>query len=201
MRIKQLVVLGAALTIGLVMMASNAGSVGPATVLKADTLAGVTGPYVGSANPIRGVNGGGIPWDIAEGKAVLSADGHLVVKVEGLVLATTGTNPVTTFRGLVSCQTIVDGAAAVVNVPTDAFPASTAGESRKSSTSRTATSTRSPIVRSPCIPVPRSLRELPTRRTGAAAADEAHEHDERGPREDRRDPGHALVVRRDHFRQ
>ena len=130
MRIKQLVVLGAALAIGFVMMAPGAGSVGPATVLKADTLAGVTGPYVGSANPIRGVNGGGIPWDIAEGKVVLSADGHLEVKVEGLVLATTGTNPVTAFRGLVSCQTIVDGAAAVVNAPTDAFPASTTGDSK-----------------------------------------------------------------------
>jgi hypothetical protein len=129
MRIKRLVV-GAVLTIGFVMMASNAGSVGPATVLQADTLAGVTGPYVGSANQIRGVNGGGIPWDITEGKAELTADGHLEVKVEGLVLATTGTNPVTTFRGLVSCQTIVDGAAAVVNVPTDAFPASATGDSK-----------------------------------------------------------------------
>jgi hypothetical protein len=146
MRIKQLVVLGAALTIGLVMMASNAGSVGPATVLKADTLAGVTGPYVGSANPIRGVNGGGIPWDIAEGKAVLSADGHLVVKVEGLVLATTGTNPVTTFRGLVSCQTIVDGAAAVVNVPTDAFPASTAGDAKIEATVTLPSPCFAPIV-------------------------------------------------------
>jgi hypothetical protein len=146
MRIKQLVVLGAALTIGLLMMASNAGSVGPATVLKADTLAGVTGPYVGSANPIRGVNGGGIPWDIAEGKAVLSADGHLVVKVEGLVLATTGTNPVTTFRGLVSCQTIVDGAAAVVNVPTDAFPASTAGDAKIEATVTLPSPCFAPIV-------------------------------------------------------
>jgi hypothetical protein len=146
MRIKQLVVLGAALTIGLVMMASNAGSVGPATVLKAETLAGVTGPYVGSANPIRGVNGGGIPWDIAEGKAVLSADGHLVVKVEGLVLATTGTNPVTTFRGLVSCQTIVAGAAAVVNVPTDAFPASTAGDAKIEATVTLPSPCFAPIV-------------------------------------------------------
>jgi hypothetical protein len=130
MRIKQVVVLGAVLTIGLVMTASSAGSVDSATVLKAETLAGVTGPYVGSANPIRGVNGGGVPWDIAEGKAVLSADGNLEVKVEGLVLTATGTNPVTTFRGLVSCQTIVDGAAAVVNVPTDTFPATTTGDSK-----------------------------------------------------------------------
>jgi hypothetical protein len=96
------------------MMASSAGSAGPATFLKADTLAGVTGPYVGATNPIRGVNGGGIPWNIAEGKAVLTADGRLEVKVEGLVLATTGTDTVTSFRAIVSCQTIVDGAAAVV---------------------------------------------------------------------------------------
>ena len=130
MRIRNVVVLTVSLIVGLVVMASGAGSADPATVLKADTLAGVTGPYVGTANPIRGVNGGGIPWDIAKGKAVLTADGHLEVKVEGLVLATTGTNPVPTFRGLVSCQTIVDGAAAVVNVPTDAFPATTTGDSK-----------------------------------------------------------------------
>ena len=146
MRIKQVVVLGAVLTIGLVMTASSAGSVDPATVLKAETLARVTGPYVGSANPIRGVNGGGVPWDIAEGKAVLSADGHLVVKVEGLVLTATGTNPVTTFRGLVSCQTIVDGAAAVVNVSTDAFPASTTGDSKIEATVTLPSPCFAPIV-------------------------------------------------------
>jgi len=146
MRIKQVVVLGAALTIGLVMTASSAGSVDPATVLKAETLAGVTGPYVGSANPIRSVNGGGVPWDIAEGKAVLSADGHLAVKVEGLVLTATGTNPVTTFRGLVSCQTIVDGATAVVNVSTDAFPATTTGDSKIEATVTLPSPCFAPIV-------------------------------------------------------
>jgi hypothetical protein len=68
MRIKQVVVLGAVLTIGLVMTASSAGSVDPATVLKAETLAGVTGPYVGSANPIRSVNGGGVPGTSPKGR-------------------------------------------------------------------------------------------------------------------------------------
>jgi hypothetical protein len=77
---------------------------------------------------------------------VLSADGHLVVKVEGLVLATTGTNPVTTFRGLVSCQTIVAGAAAVVNVPTDAFPASTAGDAKIEATVTLPSPCFAPIV-------------------------------------------------------
>jgi hypothetical protein len=146
MRIRKWVVLGASLVIGLVITASSAGSAGPATVLKADTLAGVTGPYVGSANPIRGVNGGGIPWDIAEGKAVLTADGHLEVKVEGLVLATTGTNPITTFRGLVSCQTIVDGAATVMNVSTAPFPATTAGDSKIEATVSLPSPCFAPIV-------------------------------------------------------
>jgi hypothetical protein len=121
----------AVLALGVVGIVSTAGSAEPATVLKASTMVGVTGPYVGTANPIRGVNGGGVPWNISKAKAVLLADGHLEVKLEGLVLATTGTNPVTTFRGLVSCQTIDGaGAAAVTNVSTDPFPATTAGNSR-----------------------------------------------------------------------
>ncbi len=35
---------------------------GPPTILKFDTMVPVTGPYVGPANPIRGVPGGGLPW-------------------------------------------------------------------------------------------------------------------------------------------
>jgi hypothetical protein len=130
MRIAKIAVLGASLMVGLVVTASGAGSAGTATILKAGTLAGVSGPYVGAPNPIRGVVGGGIPWDIGEGKVVLAADGRLEVKVEGLVLATTGANPVTSFRAIVSCQTIVGGAAAVTNVSTDPFPATTTGDSK-----------------------------------------------------------------------
>ena len=130
MRISKIAVLGALSLVGLLMTASGAGSAGTATILKADTLAGVSGPYVGTPNPIRGVNGGGIPWDIAEGKVVLGADGSLEVKVEGLVLATSGANPVSTFRAIVSCQTIVAGAAVVTNVSTGTFPATTTGDSK-----------------------------------------------------------------------
>ena len=130
MRISKIVVLGASLMVGLLVTASGAGSAGSATILKAETLAGVSGPYVGATNPIRGVNGGGLPWDIAEGKVVLAADGSLEIKVDGLVLATTGTNPVGSFRAIVSCQTVVDGAAAVTNVSTDPFPATTTGDSK-----------------------------------------------------------------------
>ena len=130
MRMSKIAVLGAALMVGLVVTASGAGSAGPATILKADMLAGVSGPYVGATNPIRGVNGGGVPWDIAEGKVVLAADGSLEVKVEGLVLATTGANPAASFRAIVSCQTIVDDAAVVTNVSTAPFPATTTGDSK-----------------------------------------------------------------------
>jgi len=91
----------------------------------------VTGPYVGSTNPIRGVNGGGLPWRLDSGNIDLRADGRLHVEVEGLVLAAgalEGTNPIASFKAIVSCQTI-DGAAAVVsNISTGLVPASTSGD-------------------------------------------------------------------------
>lgn len=36
------------------------------SILEFDTMVGVSGPFVGSSNPIRGINGGGLPWDIEE---------------------------------------------------------------------------------------------------------------------------------------
>ena len=98
----------------------------------------VTGPYVGTANPIRAVPGGGLPWIITAGNGALKSDGHLLVHVRGLVLADQapvppalqGTNPVPDFEAIVSCQTIsATGAATVTNVSTAPFPASTAGNS------------------------------------------------------------------------
>ena len=55
-------------------------------MLELDTMVVVSGPFVGSANPIRGVNGGGLPWEIAEGRGELASDGKLEVEVRGLVL-------------------------------------------------------------------------------------------------------------------
>ena len=127
---RKLVITLGVLALGMVGIASTAGSAEPPTILKASTMVGVTGPYVGTANPIRGVNGGGIPWNISEAKAVLLADGRLEIKVEGLVLATTGVNPVPMFRGLVSCQTITGTAATVTNVTTDPFPATLTGDAK-----------------------------------------------------------------------
>ena len=67
-------------------VAASAGP-GPATVLKFSTMTPVTGPYVGTANPVRGVAGGGLPWILTAGTGSLKHDGHLLVRVRGLVLA------------------------------------------------------------------------------------------------------------------
>jgi len=108
------------------------------TVLRFDTMAPVTGPYVGTANPLRGVPGGGLPWMIRSAKGSLEHDGRLVVRVRGLVLADEapvpaalqGTNPLADFQAIVSCQSIgAGGTATVANVTTGDFTASPAGNS------------------------------------------------------------------------
>ncbi len=109
-----------------------------ATILRFDTMTPVTGPYVGAANPIRGVPGGGLPWIITSGKGSLKSDGHLIVKVRGLVLADQppvpaalqGINPLKDFQAIVSCQSIGAGnSATIANVTTGDFTASPAGDS------------------------------------------------------------------------
>ena len=107
----------------------------PRKVLEVERMTGVARPYTGTANPVRGLSGGGLPWVIREGEAKLWSDGRLAVKVEGVqfdpndaaVIARGlgGQNTVASFRAVLSCQTIVDGAAAVVNVSTAAYPATT----------------------------------------------------------------------------
>ena len=110
---------------------------GSATVLEFDTMTPVTGPYVGAASPIRGVPGGGLPWIITSGTGSLQADGHLVVKVRGLVLADQppvpaalqGTNPLPDFQAIISCQGIGAGdSATIANFSTGEFTASPAGD-------------------------------------------------------------------------
>jgi hypothetical protein len=128
--------IGAALVVGVIALASGASSSEAPRVLEFDTMAAVRGPYVGTANPIRGVNGGGLPWQIERGEGELRSDGRLEVRVEGLVLreaapvppALRGTNPVATFRAVVSCESIVDGAAQTVNRTTREFPATSDGD-------------------------------------------------------------------------
>lgn len=125
---------GAAATQG----ASGSAAPGPATVLQFSTMTPVTGPYVGAANPVRGVAGGGLPWVLTAGSGSLRRDGHLLVQVRGLVLARQapvppalqGTNPFPDFRALVSCQSIGAGnTATITNISTGDFKADTTGDS------------------------------------------------------------------------
>jgi hypothetical protein len=123
--------------IGLVPVLGSTSSAGadPGTILKFDVMTPVTGPYVGTANPIRMVPGGGLPWMITAGTGFLTRDGRLQIHVRGLVLADNpavpanlrGTNPIPDFEAIVSCQSITGGNATVTNVTTGQFPASTRG--------------------------------------------------------------------------
>ncbi len=100
------------------------------------TLVGNPRPFIGNANPVRGLGSGGLPWTLERGEARLSADGELRVEVEGLVfdpadstVAARGlgnTNPVAQFRAVLSCVTTGSGGVAgTVNLSTGLFPATT----------------------------------------------------------------------------
>jgi len=95
------------------------------TILEFDTMVGVSAPYTGATNPIRGIPGGGIPWVLRSAKGELKQSGKLEVKVQGLVLATTLANPVATFKSTVSCLSSTNGAPTTVNVSTAPVPATT----------------------------------------------------------------------------
>jgi len=104
-------------------------------ILRFATLAGIQQPFLGDAglSVFRGVHGGGAPWIISEGTGSLRSDGHLRVRVHGLVLDPAfvpapngGTNPVPFFMAIVS------GFSAdplnPVNLTTPIVPASLAGD-------------------------------------------------------------------------
>jgi hypothetical protein len=134
---KKVAIVAVALVALLLLEANGASSSLGRRVLRFGTMAGVIGPYVGPTHPIRGVPGGGLPWQIDEAHGVLRAGGRVRIEVEGLVLLADdpvpaelrGTNPVPFFRGLVSCETIgAAGNAVTTNVSTDPFPASAGGD-------------------------------------------------------------------------
>ncbi|HWO99670.1 MAG TPA: plastocyanin/azurin family copper-binding protein [Methylococcus sp.] len=106
-------------------------------ILNFGTMYAVDGPFVGDANPIRDVPGGGLPWQITKfAKGKLFADGRLVIQVKGLVFKDDpvvppdkrGTNDQLTFRGLVSCLTEQEGQVVTRNLITDGFPATPSGK-------------------------------------------------------------------------
>jgi len=93
-------------------------------MLEFDTMVGLPAGMTGTRVPIRGINGGGLPWMISGASGELRADGHLELAVDGLVFAAgpnAGKNTITFFRAIVSC---LDATGVAVNVATDPFPAS-----------------------------------------------------------------------------
>ncbi len=124
------------------------------SVLGFETMVAVRGPFVGSTNAIRGVNGGGLPWMISEGRGELQSDGQLEVQVRGLVLFNgapvpvnlQGTNPITAFRAVVSCLTVVGGSQATVNISTDPFPATADGNAEIQATINLPSPCVAPII-------------------------------------------------------
>lgn len=92
-------------------------------ILEFDTMVGLPQAFTGTQNPIRGINGGGLPWDIGPSSGELKADGKLEINVQGLVFSAgpnTGKNTIPSFRAIVSCLKS-DGS--FENIMTDPFPA------------------------------------------------------------------------------
>lgn len=117
-------------TLAVVMVLSGvllSGQFSPATakepkILEFDSMVGIPLAFTGTKSPIRGINGGGLPWVIGSAQGELKASGELELSVQGLVLAATGSNPITSFRAIVSC---LASDTSVVNITTDPFPATT----------------------------------------------------------------------------
>jgi hypothetical protein len=110
----------------------------PRLLLAFGTMAGVDGPFVGDANPIRNVIGDESPWTVSKSaKGFLTTSGHLVIHVRGLVFPNepnvpadkVGTNDEPQFRGMVSCLTpSADGMSVeTMNVTSQGFDATTTG--------------------------------------------------------------------------
>lgn len=126
-----LAILAAVVAVAAIGVTAAMSSADGRSVLKFDTMAPVVPPYTGATNPVRGVNGGGVPWKLESAHGRLRADGRLDIEVEGLVLVSTGLNPSPTFKGIVSClSSDAAGAPTTVNVSTDPVPASMTGDAK-----------------------------------------------------------------------
>jgi len=109
----------------------------PKLVLRFSTMYGVDGPFLGDANPVRGLNGDDLPWQIADSDGQLLSDGTITIAVRGLIFpndpevppAQRGINDEDHFRAMVSCLTEGTSDTPVANVATQGFPATRSGNS------------------------------------------------------------------------
>jgi hypothetical protein len=115
-------------------------------VLKFERMAPVVPPWTGATGvAIRGLHGGGVPWSIESGVGQLRANGRLHIEVEGLIIPARGDNPISAFRGVVNCLT-PDSPTDGVNLVTDPFPATTAGDATIDATVDLPETCAAPIV-------------------------------------------------------
>jgi len=122
---KIIVILSAVMILGSMLFSGQVSSVAAKEpkILEFDTMVGIPQAFTGTQNPIRGINGGGLPWTLSSAKGELDASGKLEIEVQGLVLAAgpnVGRNPISNFRAIVSC---LKSDASVENVISDLFPA------------------------------------------------------------------------------
>jgi hypothetical protein len=120
-------VAGLSLLSGSVAAAASAGSSGGQEMQGSDhhgqlLKASIQGSLVN--DPVLfGVKPGGAPWVISRGEAKLDANGRLEVDVRGLIIPTTGVNPVPMLAASVACN-------GEVVATTAAVPFSSAGNAR-----------------------------------------------------------------------
>lgn len=119
------ITLAVLLVLGSTLLGAQAtpASAGAHTILSFGTMVGIPQGLTGVQNPIRGINGGGLPWMLTSANGSLKDDGALKIEVEGLVLAAgtnAGRNPISSFRAIVSCE-LSNGT--FQNLITDPFPA------------------------------------------------------------------------------
>jgi hypothetical protein len=79
-------------------------------ILAFETMVGLPSALTGTSSngPLRGLSGGGLPWNIASARGTLTASGHLEIEVKGLVFAAgpnAGANTISSFGAIVSCVT------------------------------------------------------------------------------------------------
>ena len=112
------------------------------TLISFNSMTPVSGANVAPAS-IRGIVGGGVPWIITSGSgSVDKQTGAVHVDVTGLVIQSSGVNPVASFSAIVSCVTKTG----IVNVTTGAFTASGTGDSTIDTTVSLPKHCKDPIV-------------------------------------------------------
>ena len=71
--------------------------------IKSDMMIGVPAPLTGDKSPIRGINGGGLPWSIGEAEVSVKSSGKIEAEFQNLILPDRGFNPVGSMQIVVSC--------------------------------------------------------------------------------------------------